>query len=479
MPGLRAYGVWLLVLVHVAGALRGETRVLESAGSGLPGPVRVRGARNLRIAIIGAGTSGLTAAYELQKRGYRKITIYEGEPRVGGKVSSIVIDGQVLELGAVLGAKGTPTIYRIARELGILALTPFQPTVKVALKAADGTIAKVSLQRFWGGYPALAVVRGLLRFSQVVWLSQFRHVFRPGFYNLHPDLVNLTMTRFAEKYGFRSILDPVHVVMFACGYGSPDDLAALYWVKFMKSLLKIEIRQGLLFHQSSGYWTFDGGYSALWDKIAAHLVRRGLNLRLGARVTRVARQSEDGQHRIQVTAQDRTDTYDLLLVTSTPQDALKFMDATAEERELLGRARTFPYDAVVFRASGLAEKEWVTLRYNMARERNGHLFSYYNDDPGSRLFTGYQFSGPTGKRQDLDQLLACDIAELGGKLEAVVVRKSWSYFPHVPVGRLTTDYYPRLNALQGERGTFYLGGLLAFESTDHCAEFAEFVVGRY
>ncbi|MBD2576411.1 FAD-dependent oxidoreductase [Oscillatoria sp. FACHB-1406] len=58
---------------------------------------------NLRIAIIGAGVAGLTAARELFRCGYTKIDIFEASDRIGGRTYSIPVEGQktVLEMGAM------------------------------------------------------------------------------------------------------------------------------------------------------------------------------------------------------------------------------------------------------------------------------------------------------------------------------------------------------------------------------------------
>jgi len=57
----------------------------------------------IKIAIIGAGIAGLTAARELFRCGYTNIDIYEASPRIGGRTYSIAVDGQhtVLEMGAM------------------------------------------------------------------------------------------------------------------------------------------------------------------------------------------------------------------------------------------------------------------------------------------------------------------------------------------------------------------------------------------
>ena len=41
----------------------------------------------LRVAVIGAGVSGLTAAHELIERGF-SVTLYEGRTSAGGKARS-------------------------------------------------------------------------------------------------------------------------------------------------------------------------------------------------------------------------------------------------------------------------------------------------------------------------------------------------------------------------------------------------------
>ncbi len=54
-----------------------------------------------KIAIIGAGVSGLSAAVALVERGFRNITIFEGRKEAGGRTRSYIdiITGDVLDNG--------------------------------------------------------------------------------------------------------------------------------------------------------------------------------------------------------------------------------------------------------------------------------------------------------------------------------------------------------------------------------------------
>ena len=52
----------------------------------------------MRIGIIGAGMTGLTAAYHLSKAGH-EVIIYEHAPFIGGHASTFTVQGTLLERG--------------------------------------------------------------------------------------------------------------------------------------------------------------------------------------------------------------------------------------------------------------------------------------------------------------------------------------------------------------------------------------------
>ena len=73
------------------------------------------------VLILGAGLSGLTAAYELQKKGYT-VTLLEGRERIGGRVWTLrdgFADGQVAEIGAVRIPDVHEHTLDYAKELGL------------------------------------------------------------------------------------------------------------------------------------------------------------------------------------------------------------------------------------------------------------------------------------------------------------------------------------------------------------------------
>jgi hypothetical protein len=288
------------------------------------------------------------------------------------------------------------------------------------------------------------------------------------------------MADFARKHKFDAIVEPFHVVIFSCGYGSLDDMAAIYLLKFFRCLTRISLRRHVSFGLHPGVYTFRGGSQGFWEDIGIRLAEKGVTLRLGSPVSRVVRRTaENGQAEIAVTVGDQVSLHDRLLVSSPPDETLKFIDATDEERDLFRRASYHQYHTVVFRAEGMKNNRVMALRYNMDRRHDGHLSCFISDWTGSNLFLGYQFNETGRSDAELDELVRQDIAELGGTVAQIVLRTPWNYFPHVKLEDLDQQYYPRLNALQGQHGTYYLGSLYAFEMADYCAEFAASVVDKY
>ena len=63
--------------------------------------------RQPRIAVIGAGASGLTAAYMLKKQGYQRVVVFEKESSVGGVAHTEWIDGKPYDMSTMFVPGGT------------------------------------------------------------------------------------------------------------------------------------------------------------------------------------------------------------------------------------------------------------------------------------------------------------------------------------------------------------------------------------
>src|SRR5688572_33045378 len=70
------------------------------------------------VVVIGAGISGLAAAYGAQKAG-AEVTVVEASSRAGGVLHTEKRDGFLLELGPDCFVSNKPSGVELCRELGI------------------------------------------------------------------------------------------------------------------------------------------------------------------------------------------------------------------------------------------------------------------------------------------------------------------------------------------------------------------------
>src|ERR1039457_4792097 len=70
------------------------------------------------VAIIGAGITGLTAAFYLKRKGI-PVTVYEAAGRVGGVIQSLRQDGYLAEFGPNTILETSPKITQLVRDAGL------------------------------------------------------------------------------------------------------------------------------------------------------------------------------------------------------------------------------------------------------------------------------------------------------------------------------------------------------------------------
>lgn len=139
--------------------------------------------RPTAIIVVGVGIAGLTAAYTLQKRGF-KVEVLERESTPGGRMRSETHGDYVIERGAQFIASSYRNMLALAAELGIDDLIePLGDTRNAILKHGRFVAAE------YGGVKAFGRSRDLswpskVRLIRILW-SLWRHRRRLDFY--HPE----------------------------------------------------------------------------------------------------------------------------------------------------------------------------------------------------------------------------------------------------------------------------------------------------
>jgi monoamine oxidase len=271
--------------------LKGSARLGLALAAARPviGPVPARSSTAPRIAIVGAGIAGLSAALELQDAGYAS-TIYEATHRLGGRMhsdrSGYWDDGQVSEFCGELIDSRHLTIRALAKRFGLtltdlwkaepahatdtyyffdryysktLADIDFGPV----RKAAEKDLEAAGYPTLWNKYNQAGY--DLDHMSVYDWIESRV----PG--GVSSSMGSLLNVAYNEEYGAETTDQSALNILYLLAYQpSPEGFA--------------------IYGESNERYHISGGNQLLPLAIAATLP----DIRLGWRMTAVSRSSADG-----------------------------------------------------------------------------------------------------------------------------------------------------------------------------------------
>ncbi|WP_422047713.1 NAD(P)/FAD-dependent oxidoreductase [Shimia sp.] len=323
-----------------------------------------------KIAIVGAGISGLSAAYALSEQ--HDVTIFEAEGRLGGHARTVLagLNGdQPVDTGFIVFNYATyPHLTRLFDELNV-------PVAKSEMSFG------ASIDNGWLEY-------GLNSLGAIA--AQKRNLLRPKFYGMIADILRFGKRAEAaaqdDDKTIGELVDELklgqwfreYYLMPMCGaiWSTPiaevDQFPARSLVQFFKN-------HALLAGNKQHQWyTVDGGSIEYVKRLEAALVTRGCTIRLNAPVEHVIRglNAERGVPGVTVKAAgSEAQSFDEIILACHSDQALRILgkDATAAERKALSAIRYQPNRAVLHRDPALMPKNrkcWSSWAY---RSQNGAI----------------------------------------------------------------------------------------------------------
>jgi acyl-CoA synthetase (AMP-forming)/AMP-acid ligase II len=441
------------VVYEIAAAAR-TGRPLPQALRGLVSDEPVRGPQ--RIAVLGAGATGLTIARDLEALGY-EVTVLERSPRLAGKCASIPIGDRWYDLGGHFCSANYHALAALVAEVGV-ATEPATP----------GVIFDLPTRRVAPTGDREALGPNFLRYVEAR-AGQAAGIQRPGLGEVGAKLAEpaASWLKGAGLEGLATAIGPTYT---ASGYGYVGDpeLAALYFLKGVETFAGGGTGSDL-----PAAWTIQGGFARLWERVAEGL----RDLRLGVEVTKIER--DEAGVRLQ-TATGEALAFDRLVLACPLPPLLAVLDEHPEERELLQRVRKYDYYTTFASARGLPEQGFFLVRPHVDDPAHaGHVVAFHHRYPGSDVYAFYAYGGPELDGAAIQALLREDVERMGGQLGEVHHQTRWDYFPHFAPADVAAGCHERLEALQGRRGTYYAGSLLNFELVECNVAYARELVRRH
>ncbi|CAN0891896.1 Long-chain-fatty-acid--AMP ligase FadD28 [Linum grandiflorum] len=428
-----------------------------------------------RICVLGAGPSGVSAAYALAKLGYRNVTVLEKHHTVGGLCESVHIEGRVYDLGGqVLAKNSAPVIFHLAKEAG----SDLEEMDSHKLALIDSSTGKYQDNKVADDY--VSVISLTLELQ-----DKAKATGRIGVHAVSELASDLTPT-YLESHGLKTVPKSVAYGYTASGYGFVQDMPYAYIHEFTRTSMAGKIRR------------FKDGYTSLWKKLIESLP---IEIHCQAEVQAVRRDS-DGVRVDVRRSSDRVETleFDKIIVSgsfpfrtgktyrspinhsSAAEDEV--MDLSDLEKELFSKVQTIDYYTTAVKIKGLDDMPVGFYYFGEFMEDPatiGHpiaLQKYYADSD-IFLFWSYGNSadimGPT-----VTELALKVVESMGAKAEQVILQRRFKYFPHVCSQDMKNGFYERLeDELQGQRNTLYVGGLMAFELTERNSSYSMALICKH
>ncbi len=440
----------------------------------------------LRIAIIGAGPSGLTLAYYLKTLGLQ-VHLFEAQEEVGGQSLTHDIDGFPVEMGTVYLTDGYIRAKHIAKKVGC----PAKTLPKATVLNSDGGVEHPKMPS------AIQLGRYVLAWLRWYFAGQMRE----------PTLPENALS-YAEWLNSKGFEDLATGFVFTAGmtaqlYGPLEDVSAHSGLSWMRPSLLITGK----FEQTAH---IPKGFQPMWEALAQYL---DFPIRFKQRIDTVAPITSGGRSQVELLyGGERIDEPFDHVFLACPLDFLEDHPRDVEGSPLtpmqhpLSEALKERFSP--FKATEVYSGAWRATQWDTEKAPSRCYLPAASDGAPGRLLTIRQFgniggryvgqlcsyafhdSPPASHEQILEhneqrlehnrEQVVEDMQNIVGLQEIeILFDRLWRYNIRYSSEQLKEGLPVFINNAQGEQNVWYNGATLSHWDVDAITDYSHWLAKRF
>lgn len=328
----------------------------------------------MRLAVVGSGISGLSAAWIAQNAGH-EVTLYEHASRAGGHARTITAQTPIGAIDVdtgfiVFNTKNYPNLMAFFSELRV---DYHNSNMSFAASFADGF--EYSSKSLRGMFPNVVALMQKKRYQIMREYLRFGRCAKA----LLSQPCELTLGEFILENKFSDVfasgfLFPIGAAIWSCSLDTIRSQPAASFIRFFEN-------HGLLDYMGQPQWyTVSGGSKRYVDAALKSFGEKGGQLRLGAKNLRIKRE-QDG--RVLVENEEGKSRYDHVILAAHADQSLAMLERPSMlEREILSSFRFQPNTAYLHADTSFMPKHkrcWASWVYK----------EHTSDEPPSSLTVTY------------------------------------------------------------------------------------------
>ncbi len=268
-----------------------------------------------RVAVVGAGFTGLTAAYRLAQAGF-DVEVFEAGAEVGGLAAGFELGGQPIEKAYHFLYKTDEHMLGLLEELGLSDRLTYHPS---------------SVSTYYDDhlYPMNSPV-DLLKFSPLSPLNRLRAgvtLLGIGRIKKWQKLTNVTAIEWLRKYAGNQVTDVVWEPLLKGKFDRYYDQVTMGWL-WGRVKQRVETREPGQTGEALGY--LDGGFRVVTDELSSQAEKLGARIRLNTPIETLTPQA-DGS--VELTVDGQSESFDQVVLTVSSAVAAKLLATAGDQAD--------------------------------------------------------------------------------------------------------------------------------------------------